>query len=88
MSTVSMEPHRLDDAARAGWLYYVAGKTQDDIARAMNISRQRAQRLVAQAVTEGLIKVRLEHPVARCMELAQALATALWLVALRGCTVG
>ena len=73
MSTASMEPHRLDDAARAGWLYYVAGKTQDDIARAMNISRQRAQRLVAQAVTEGLIKVRLEHPVARCMELAQAL---------------
>ena len=24
---------RLDEAARAGWLYYIAGKTQDDIAR-------------------------------------------------------
>ena len=25
---------RLDDAARAGWLYYIAGKTQDEIAAA------------------------------------------------------
>ena len=24
---------RLDDAARAGWLYYIAGRTQDDIAQ-------------------------------------------------------
>ncbi|KAI1690772.1 putative sugar-binding domain-containing protein [Ditylenchus destructor] len=31
---------RLDDAARAGWLYYVAGRTQDEIASAMGISRQ------------------------------------------------
>ena len=27
------ETTRLDDAARAGWLYYVAGNTQDEIAR-------------------------------------------------------
>ena len=31
---------RLDDAARAGWLYYVAGKTQDQIA-ATSASRGR-----------------------------------------------
>ena len=34
-----------DDAARAGWLYYVAGMTQDQIARELGVSRQRAQRL-------------------------------------------
>lgn len=66
---------RLDDAARAGWLYYVAGRTQDEIAAAMSISRQSAQRLVSLAVAERLIKVRLDHPIAACLELAEALKT-------------
>lgn len=66
---------RLDDAARAGWLYYVAGNTQDEIARKLGISRQSAQRLVSLAISERLIKVRLDHPIARCMEFAAALKT-------------
>ena len=61
---------RLDDAARAGWLYYVAGNTQDEIAAKLGISRQSAQRLVALAVSEGLVKVRLDHPIAKCLDLA------------------
>lgn len=65
--------NRLDDAARAGWLYYVAGRTQDEIAAAMGISRQSAQRLVSLAVAEKLIKVRLDHPIAACLELAARL---------------
>lgn len=64
---------RLDDAARAGWLYYVAGKRQDDIARILGVSRQSAQRLVSLAVSSGIVKVRIEHPIARCMDLAQQL---------------
>ena len=64
---------RLDDAARAGWLYYVAGNTQDEIARKMQISRQSAQRLVAIAISEKLVKVRLDHPIARCLDLSEAL---------------
>jgi DNA-binding transcriptional regulator LsrR (DeoR family) len=64
---------RLDDAARAGWLYYVAGRTQDEIAAAMGISRQAAQRLVSLAVSEKLIRVWLEHPIGRCLELAAAI---------------
>ena len=64
---------RLDEAARAGWLYYVAGNTQDEIARKLGISRQAAQRLVSLSISERLIKVRLDHPIARCMELASAL---------------
>jgi DNA-binding transcriptional regulator LsrR (DeoR family) len=66
---------RLDEAARAGWLYYVAGNTQDEIARKLGISRQSAQRLVSLAISERLIKVRLDHPIARCLELAAALKT-------------
>ena len=64
---------RLDDAARAGWLYYVAGNTQDEIAAKLGISRQSAQRLVSLAVSEGLVKVRLDHPLANCLDLAARL---------------
>ncbi len=68
------EGSRLDDAARAGWLYYVAGNTQDEIAQKLGISRQTAQRLVALAITEKLIKVRLDHPIASCLASADALS--------------
>lgn len=64
---------RLDDAARAGWLYYVAGNTQEEIASKMGISRQSAQRLVSLSVSEGLIKVRLDHPIGNCLDLAARL---------------
>ncbi|WP_246849181.1 sugar-binding transcriptional regulator [Rubellimicrobium arenae] len=69
----SSPPTRLDEAARAGWLYYVAGNTQDEIAQKMGVSRQTAQRLVAMAMAERLVKVRLDHPIGRCMDLAAAL---------------
>lgn len=63
------EIRKLDDAARAGWMYYVARKSQEEIAKKLNVSRQSAQRMVALSVSEGLIKVRLEHPIAKCMDL-------------------
>lgn len=69
----SPEDAPLDEAARAGWLYYVAGLTQDQIAREMGISRQRAQRLVSRAVADRLIHVRLDHPVSACLELEAGL---------------
>lgn len=74
MSTVrDTTSSRLDDAARAGWLYYVAGNTQDQIAAKLGVSRQSAQRLVSLAVSEGLVKVRIDHPIANCLELASRL---------------
>ena len=48
-----------DQAARAAWLYYLGGMTQDQIARAMGVSRQRAQRLT--------------HRLAGCLTLEAAL---------------
>jgi DNA-binding transcriptional regulator LsrR (DeoR family) len=75
-SKIDNESGRLDDAARAGWLYYVAGNTQDEIARKLGVSRQSAQRLVSLAVSERLVKVRLDHPIARCMELSARLKDA------------
>lgn len=67
------QTERLDDAARAGWLYYIAGNTQDEIARKLGVSRQTAQRLVSLAVSEKLIKVRLDHPIGHCIELSERL---------------
>ncbi len=64
---------RLDDAARAGWLYYIAGNNQDEVAVKLGISRQSAQRLVSLAVEEGLVRVRLNHPIAKCLDLAARL---------------
>ena len=70
---MSGEPTLMDEAARAGWLYYVAGMTQDQIATELGVSRQRAQRLVSKAMAEGLVKVRLDHKIGRCLELEAGL---------------
>ena len=67
------EASRLDEAARAGWLYYIAGNTQDEIAVKLGVSRQTAQRLVSLAVSQRLIKVRLDHPIAKCLDLSHRL---------------
>jgi DNA-binding transcriptional regulator LsrR (DeoR family) len=68
-----VDKSRLDDAARAGWLYFVAGNTQDEIALKLNVSRPTAQRLVSLALSERLITFRLDHPIAACMEIAAQL---------------
>ena len=47
---MSVEPPFQYEAARAGWLYYVAGMTQDQSAAELGVSRQRAQRLVSPAM--------------------------------------
>jgi DNA-binding transcriptional regulator LsrR (DeoR family) len=73
MNRIDPEPSTLDEAARAGWLYYVGGLTQDQIAQELGVSRQRAQRLVARARDEGLIHIRLEHQLAACLAREAAL---------------
>lgn len=70
---MSKHNKKLDQAARAAWMYYVAGETQHDIAEKLGVSRQVAQRLVALAVEEGLVSVSIAHPVADCMTLAEQL---------------
>lgn len=64
---------KLDLAAHAAWLYYIAGNNQEEIATKLGVSRQAAQRLVSVAVGEKLIKFRLDYPLAHCITLAEAL---------------
>src|SRR5476649_916051 len=67
------EKSRLDEAARAGWLYFIAGHTQDEIAKVLKVSRPTAQRLVSLCLSHRLITFRLEHPITACMEWAERL---------------
>ena len=62
-----------DLAARAGWMYYLAGMTQGQIAEELDLSRQRVQRLVARAIADGLVHVRLDHPIAACLNMERDL---------------
>jgi len=62
---------RRDEAAKAAWLYFIGGRTQDDIAKQLDLSRQAVQRLVSFAVSEKLIRFRMDHPIASCMEIAK-----------------
>ena len=73
MANPDNDTSRLDAAARAGWLYYIAGNTQDEIARKLKVSRATAQRLVSLCLSQRLITFRLEHPIASCMSLAAQL---------------
>ena len=77
MAKNSDSEDRLESAARAGWLYYIAGNSQDEIARKLGVSRQTAQRLVSLSVSQNLMKFRLDHPLAKCLELAEQLKAAL-----------
>ncbi|MDR0902874.1 MAG: sugar-binding transcriptional regulator [Opitutaceae bacterium] len=59
---------------RAAWLYYIGGHTQDQIAARLKLSRPAVQRLIARTVEEGIVKFRIDHPLADCLELASRLA--------------
>lgn len=65
--------HRLDLAARAAWLSYEKGRTQDQIAHELQVSRPAVQRLMTLAHGAGLIEFRLRHPLTDCIRMAEEL---------------
>ncbi len=64
---------KLDQAARAAWLYHAKGQRQDEVARTLNVSRQSVQRLIALASSENLIRFQLVHHLASAIELEERL---------------
>lgn len=71
---------KLDQAARAAWLYHAKGQRQDEVARTLNVSRQNVQRLIALASTENLIRFQLVHHLASAIELEERLRSRFGLV--------
>ncbi len=64
------EVKKMEQAARAAWLYFVAGKTQQEIAHELGLSRQVAQRLISLAKEQGMVHVQITHPITECLRLA------------------
>lgn len=64
---------KLDIAARAAWLYFIAGNTQEEIALKLRVSRPTAQRLVSLALDRRLVTFRFEHKISSTMELSEKL---------------
>lgn len=54
---------------RAASLYYRAGLTQQEVAARLGISRVKVSRLLAEAMQRGIVRVEIEHPLARVTEL-------------------
>src|SRR5437016_543321 len=49
-----------DLGVRAAWLYHIEGLTQEEIARAMKISRAKVIRLLASARDSGVVRIRID----------------------------
>lgn len=62
----------------AAWLYYVHNMGQEQVARALHLSRTKVTRLLSNARESGLVKITLDH------ELAETLALSDWIAARYG----
>jgi len=63
-----------DIAVRVAWLYYVEELTQEEIVRALNLSRGKVIRLLAAARKSGLVQIRIEGRAGEQVALERALA--------------
>jgi DNA-binding transcriptional regulator LsrR (DeoR family) len=73
---VSRSQGELGLAARAAWLSYIGGYTQEDIAGRLGISRVKVNRLIALAHRQGLVRVFVEGTAADCVALEDRIAEA------------
>lgn len=60
-----------DVMVRAAWLYYVAEKTQSEIAAILGVSRVKAARLIADARTSGIVTIDIDHRLSALSELEE-----------------
>ena len=58
---------------RVAWLYFMEGLTQGDIAAKLGITRLRANRLLGEARTSGLVSIQVNSRLAPCVELERQL---------------
>jgi DNA-binding transcriptional regulator LsrR (DeoR family) len=60
-----------DVMVRAAWLYYVAEKTQSEVATILGVSRVKAARLIADARTAGIVTIDIDHRLSLLSELEE-----------------
>ena len=57
---------------RALWLAYIGKYTQDKIARFLNISRPKVQRLIANGIAKEFVAVQICHEISTLIEIEEA----------------
>jgi DNA-binding transcriptional regulator LsrR (DeoR family) len=69
---------------RASWLYFAGGMTHGEVGARLRVPAFKVQRLIAQATRDGLIRVFIDAPVAKCVSLEHELCS---IHGLRECVV-
>lgn len=61
MNTHPLTPEQRSEYTRIAYYYYEAGQTQDRIAQRLGISRQRVNRILAECVERGIVRITVEQ---------------------------
>ena len=64
---------------QVSWLYYMEGKTQEDISRALGLSRSKVLRILASSRENGTVQISIATDFSRCVELERSLENAMGL---------
>lgn len=73
MKSINLSEEKLKEYQRVAYYYYKAGLTQEDIAKRMNMSRQRVNRIVSACVDLGIVKITIQNLDKSNLELETAL---------------
>ena len=58
---------------RIAWLYYVEGKTQDEIVSQTGLNKSKVLRILAASRLDGTVQIRVTTNLSKCVELERAL---------------
>ena len=59
---------------KAARMYFLDGRSQDDVARALGTSRSNVSRMLSAARAQGIVEIRVHDQTTRAADLEQALA--------------
>ncbi|HHH49779.1 MAG TPA: sugar-binding transcriptional regulator, partial [Saprospiraceae bacterium] len=79
-----MSNQQLNLATKAAWLSYIGGYTQSQVAKRLNISTAKANRLISLAHDNNLVKIFVEGDTVECVALEEQIRQKF---ALKSCTV-
>ncbi len=61
------------------WLYYMEGKTQEDISKTLGLSRSKVLRILANSRQNGTVQISIATNLSRCVELERSLESSIGL---------
>ena len=61
MNLHPLTPEQKNEYTRIAYYYYEAGQTQDQIAQRLGISRQRVNRILAECIERGIVRITVDR---------------------------